>query len=266
MTIRCTILGCGASGGVPRVGGDWGACDKHNSKNRRLRCAALFEKHDGDKSTSILIDTGPDIRAQMLSAGIRKTDAVLYTHEHADHTHGIDDLRFLAYRMRNRIEVWANTRTRESLTTRFAYCFAGGGQKDYPPILVANTIHPPEPITITGDAGPIKVIPIAQDHGHIPSLGFRIGNIAYSPDISGFQDGAEELLQGLDVWIVDALRYQPHVSHFSVDQALEWIKILKPKRAILTHLNVELDYDTLCNELPAGVEPAYDGLVIDGKD
>ena len=265
MTIRCTILGCGSSGGVPRVGGDWGACDKHNPRNTRLRCAALIEQQDGSKTTSVLVDTGPDIRAQMLSSGIRTADAVLYTHEHADHTHGIDDLRFLAYRMRNRIEVWADERTRESLTRRFGYCFAGGGQKDYPPILSANTIHAPEPITVTGAAGPMLVTPIPQEHGHIPSLGFRVGNLAYSPDISGLPAGSEELLQNLDVWIVDALRYQPHVSHFNVDQALEWIARLRPKRAILTHLNVELDYDTLCNELPKGVEPAYDGMILESS-
>ena len=265
MTIRCTILGCGSSGGVPRVGGDWGACDKNNPRNRRLRCSALIEKIDGEKRTSILIDTGPDMRTQMLAAGIRKTDAVLYTHEHADHTHGIDDLRFLAYRMRSRIEVWADERTRASLTKRFDYCFAGGGQKDYPPILAANTIHPPEVITVTGDAGPMQITPIAQEHGHIPSLGFRVGNLAYSPDISGFQNGSEELLRNLDVWVVDALRYQQHISHFNVEQAVEWIGHLKPKRSVLTHLNVELDYDTLCNELPPGIEPAYDGMVLEAS-
>ncbi len=266
MTLKCTIMGCGSSGGVPRVGNDWGACDPDNAKNRRQRCSALIEKFDEKgRATILLVDTGPDLRAQMLTVNLRKTDAVLYTHDHADHTHGIDDLRFLAYRMKNRIEIWSDERTRNSLTTRFAYCFAGGGQKDYPPILRANTIHAPEPFIVTGDAGPVEVTPIPQRHGNIPSLGFRVGNLAYSPDISDLTPEAAQLLDGLDVWIVDALRYHYHPSHFNVEQALDWIKELKPKRAILTHLNVELDYETLSNELPQDIEPAYDGLVVELK-
>jgi len=263
MTVRCTILGCGSSGGVPRVGNDWGACDPGNPRNYRTRCSALVEKIDGEKRTTILMDTGPDLRAQMLSVGLRQADAVLYTHDHADHTHGIDDLRFVAYRMRSRVEVWFDARTRANVTKRFEYCFAGGGQKDYPPILNANTIEAPEPFIVTGPAGPVEVIPIPQEHGKIGSLGFRVGNLAYSPDVSGLPDEAIPLLEGLDVWIVDALRYQPHVSHFSVEQAIGWIKRLKPKRAYLTHLNVELDYDTLAAELPYGIEPAYDGLTFE---
>jgi len=263
MTIRCTILGCGASGGVPRIGHDWGACDKNNPKNRRQRCAVLIEKLDAqERVTSILVDAGPDIRAQMLMVNLKKVDALLFTHDHADHTHGIDDLRFLAYRMKTCIEVWADGVTRESLRRRFGYCFADSGGNDYPPILSANTIHAPSKFVVTGDAGPVEVTPIPQRHGKIDSLGFRIGNLAYSPDISGFHSGADELLRGLDVWIVDALRYQAHSSHFNVTQALEWVRILRPKRAVLTHLNVELDYDVLRNELPQGVEPAYDGLIL----
>lgn len=262
MTTQMTILGCGSSGGVPRVGNDWGACDPDNPRNRRLRCAALVRRYDGNKETAILIDTGPDIRAQMLTTNVRRADAVLYTHDHADHTHGIDDLRFLAYRMRARVEVWADQSTRESLRRRFGYCFAGGGQKDYPPILSANTITPGQPFTVAGPGGPIQVTPVPQLHGAISSLGFRIGNVAYSPDVGGLPDEALPLLQDLDVWIVDALRYNPHPSHFSVDLALEWIAKIKPKRAILTHLNVELDYETLRQQLPAGVEPAYDGLTV----
>ena len=264
MTLRMTILGCGSSGGVPRVGNDWGACDPDNPRNRRLRCSALIERFDGDKRTVVLVDTGPDLRTQMLSVGLRKADAVVYTHDHADHTHGIDDLRFLAYRMKRRVDVWADEHTRSSLTQRFAYCFSGGGQKDYPAILKANLITAGEPFVIAGDGGPIEVIPIPQHHGAISSLGFRVGAMAYSPDVGGLPDEALPLLSGLDVWVVDALRYNRHPSHFNVELALEWIERLRPKRAILTHLNVELDYETLRNELPAGVEPAYDGLVIEG--
>ncbi|MGI9520396.1 MAG: MBL fold metallo-hydrolase [Hyphomicrobiaceae bacterium] len=263
MSLRLTILGCGSSGGVPRVGNDWGACDASNPKNRRQRCAALIQYWNGERSTDLLVDTGPDIRAQMLAVKLRKVDAVLYTHEHADHAHGIDDLRFLAYRMRSKIDVWADVRTRQSLINRFGYCFAGGGQKDYPPILRANSITGGKSFVIVGDAGPVEVIPIPQAHGAIPSLGFRVGGIAYSPDISGLPDESIPLLEGLDVWIVDALRYQPHPSHFSVREACEWIARLKPRKAILTHLNVELDYDALNNELPDHIEPAYDGLVVE---
>ena len=175
MTLRCTILGCGSSGGVPRVGNDWGACDPSNPKNVRMRCSVLFERIDGDKRTTLLVDTGPDLRAQMLAVNLRRADAVLYTHDHADHTHGIDDLRFLAYRMRGRVEVWLDARTRANVTRRFEYCFAGGGQTDYPPILTANTIDAPTPFVVTGPAGPVQVTPVPQEHGKIESLGFRVG-------------------------------------------------------------------------------------------
>lgn len=263
MTLRCTVLGCGASGGVPRIGNDWGACDMHNPKNRRQRCAVFIEKFDPvGRTTSILIDAGPDIRAQMLMANINKVDAVLFTHDHADHTHGIDDLRFLSYRMRTVIQMWADKSTCDSLQKRFGYCFFDNNIKEYPPILEANTIYPPEPFIVTGDAGTIQVTPLPQRHGKIESLAFRIGNLAYSPDVSGFYDGVEKVLSGLDIWIVDALRYQKHPNHFNVEQALIWIKKLKPRHSILTHLNVELDYDILSRELPCNVEPAYDGLVI----
>ncbi|HFB2048602.1 MAG TPA: Phosphoribosyl 1,2-cyclic phosphate phosphodiesterase [Hyphomicrobiaceae bacterium MAG_BT-2024] len=263
MTLRCTILGCGASGGVPRIGHDWGACDQHNPKNHRRRCAALIEKLDmHGRTTSILIDAGPDIRTQMLTLSIDKVDAVLFTHDHADHTHGIDDLRFLAYRMQTIIQMWADESTCNSLRQRFGYCFDDSNVREYPPILKANSISSPEPFVVKGNAGFVQVTPILQRHGKINSLAYRIGNLAYSPDVSGFYDGVETTLSGLDVWIVDALRYRAHPNHFNVEQALEWIKILKPKRSILTHLNIELDYDTLSRELPSGVEPAYDGLTV----
>lgn len=262
MSYRLTLLGTGSSGGVPRLGNNWGACDPTNPRNRRRRCAALVERIAGRGATRLLIDTAPDLREQLLDAEVGTLDGVTFTHDHADHTHGIDDLRILAFNMRRRVDVHFDAVTGHSLKTRFGYCFEAPPGSSYPPILTPHDITPPEPFTINGAAGPIVVTPVPQLHGDQGSLGFRIGALAYSPDISGLPDGAEQLLQGLDLWVVDALRYIPHPSHFSVQQALEWIERLRPRRAILTHLHIDLDYATLKRELPPNVEPAYDGMVV----
>ena len=263
MSTRLTILGCGSSPGVPRVGGDWGVCDPSNPKNRRRRSAALIERRRAGHTTTVLVDTGPDLREQLLGADVRHIDGVLYTHEHADHTHGIDDLRMIAYLMKRRINVWMDQPTRDSVVSRFKYCFEKPAGSSYPPILTAHDIVVPEPIRIEGQGGVVEANPILQEHGDIPSLGFRIENVAYSPDISGLPAASVALLEGLDVWIVDALRYLPHPSHWSVGQTLEWVARLKPKRTILTHLHIDLDYAALKRELPAGVEPAFDGMVVE---
>ncbi len=263
MSYRLTILGCGSSGGVPRIGNDWGRCNPQNPRNRRLRCAALIERFGQGGVTTVLVDTGPDIREQLLSVRLQALDGVLYTHDHADHTHGIDDLRPLSYAMKRRVPVWFDARTRDSLVSRFSYCFATPPGGNYPPILEANDIEPPQPVRIAGRGGVIEATPVPQEHGDIPSLGFRIGRIAYSPDVSGLPETSIPLLEGLDLWIVDALRPTPHPSHFSLRQALNWIERLRPKRAILTHLTAELDYDALRRELPGHIEPAYDGMVIE---
>jgi phosphoribosyl 1,2-cyclic phosphate phosphodiesterase len=263
MSYRLTILGCGSSTGVPRVGGDWGQCNPENPKNRRRRSSALIERRTGGRTTTVLIDTGPDLREQLLSAGIRHVDGVLYTHDHADHTHGIDDLRMIAYTMKRRINVWFDAPTRDSVYSRFNYCFEKPSTQNYPPILAANDIVAGEAFHIEGEAGPVEVVPIPQEHGEIASLGFRVGNVAYSPDISGLSVASLPLLAGLDLWIVDALRYTPHPSHWTVGQAVEWVDRLKVKRAILTHLHIDLDYDALRKELPDHVEPAYDGMVVE---
>jgi len=262
MNHRLTILGCGSSGGVPRLGNDWGACDPENAKNRRLRCSALVERWGKNGRTAVLIDSGPDVREQLLAMRIAALDGVVYTHDHADHTHGIDDLRVICYRMRKRINSWADATTQASLMSRFGYCFETPDGGTYPPILTPHLIEATQPFAVSGKGGDIDLLPISQVHGDIDTLGFRVGNLAYSPDISDLSDEAAERLSGLDVWIVDALRYVPHPSHFTVKQALEWIERLRPKRAILTHLHVDLDYETLRRELPAHVEPAYDGLQI----
>lgn len=261
--LRVTILGCGSSGGVPRVGGSWGQCDPNQPRNRRRRCAVLIEQGSPAYRTSVLVDTPPDLREQLIDVRLTALDAVVYTHDHADHTHGIDDLRMVAYGMKRRIPCYMDAATKAALELRFAYCFQSPAGSSYPPILTALEAVPGAPIVVDGAGGKLSVLPVAQRHGDIMSLGIRVGAFAYSPDISGFVDGSEALLEGLDLWIVDALRQTPHPSHFSVKQALGWIERLKPKRAILTHMTPELDYDALKRDLPPGVEPAYDGMAIE---
>ncbi len=269
MSYRFTILGCGSSGGVPRIGMNWGACDPANARNRRLRCSGLVERiGTGDRAggqTAVLIDTSPDFRAQILAARLTALDGVLYTHDHADHTHGIDDLRMVTFAMKKRIDVYFDADTGASLRARFAYCFNTPDGSNYRPILNGHDIDGVSAIEIKGAGGAITALPIPQVHGDITSLGYRVSGLAYSPDISGIPEASIERLENLDVWIVDALRYTPHESHFSVKQALQWVERLKPKRTILTHMTSELDYETLRRDLPAGVEPAYDGMTIEFK-
>jgi len=214
-------------------------------------------------ATNILIDTPPDLREQLLDARISELDAVFFTHDHADHTHGIDDLRPVCFATGRRINVYADKATMTSLTQRFSYCFEKNEETGYSPILRAHELQVPQPVSIRGRGGEITLTPILQRHGSMTSLGFRIGSLGYSPDISGFPDGSVEMLQGIDVWVVDALRHTPHPSHFHVKKTLSWIERLSPKRAILTHMTTELDYDALKRELPANVEPAFDGMVIE---
>ena len=260
---RFTILGCGSSPGVPRIGGDWGACDPANPKNRRLRCSLLAQRVGQNGATNVLIDTSPDLRQQALAAGIGSLDGVLFTHPHADHIHGIDDLRGFVMNMRRRVDLFADEATMARLWEAFRYCFETPPGSEYPPLANAHAIAAGAPVKIVGQGGPLTALPISQIHGRIRSLAFRIGGLAYSPDVSDFDDEAEFRLRDLDVWIVDALRPTPHPSHLSVSQALDWIARFRPKRAILTHMHVDLDYETLRRELPPNVEPAYDGMTIE---
>lgn len=261
-SLRCTLLGTGSSGGVPRVGGDWGACDPKELKNRRRRCCILIEKQVSGGRTSVLIDTSPDLREQLLDAGVKNLDAIIYTHEHADQVHGIDDVRPLVIQRGAAIPVFMNAGTRKILTRRFDYCFEGKG--GYPPILaIQPDLCPGVRFSVSGAGGTIEFLPVDMEHGAIRCLGFRIGSFAYCNDVSGLPDDTLNALKGLRTLVIDALRYRPHPTHANLAQALQWIEVLRPERAILTNMHVDMDYATLKRELPAGVEPGFDGLVLD---
>jgi len=271
---RLTLLGTGSSGGVPRANGDWGDCDPENPRNRRRRCAALIEQAateaalaDGEAVTRIVIDTSPDFREQMLSAGVRRIDGVVMTHDHADQTHGIDDLRAFAYLQRQRIPVWMDKPTADSLTTRFSYTFQAPPGSGYPPILDLKPMPAcGETVTIDGPGGAVAIIPFDQEHGRIRSLGFRIGELAYSADINALPDDSAAMLDGIQCWVVDALRDEPHPTHFNVDDALSAIKRIGVPQAVLTNLHITLDHAALAARLPAGVRPAHDGLTIESRN
>jgi len=262
MTLNVTILGCGTSGGVPRIGNEWGACDPANPKNRRRRCALLVERQGASRVTRVLVDTPPDLREQLIDVGVGLLDGVLFTHDHADHCHGIDDLRMVAYNGRRRVDVYHDKTAGQVLRERFAYCFETPEGSEYPAVLNAHDIAPGEMVRIDGPGGVIEAMPFLQKHGQTDTLGFRFDGIAYSPDVSDFPDESLPHLEGLDLWILDALRYTGHPSHLSVEQALAWIERVKPARSVLTHMHVDLDYEILAGQLPDGIEPAFDGMVL----
>jgi len=265
MSLSFTILGCGSSMGVPRVALGWGSCDPNEPKNRRRRCSLLVERANphGHK-TRVLVDCSPDLRNQLLDAEIDWLDGVLITHEHADHTHGIDDLRPLFVHRRRRVPVYMDEPTSRAMHARFGYCFMTPPGSEYPPIASEHRLVPGQKLSIAGQGGEIEILPILQEHGDIPSLGFRFGNVAYSCDIKSLPEASLPLMEGLDVWIVDALRKAPHPSHLNLEEALGWIERVKPKRAILTNLHTDMDYATLCAELPPHVEPAFDRMSFEG--
>lgn len=262
MSYRVTILGCGSSGGVPRVGLGWGVCDPNEPRNRRRRCSILVERQGEGGVTRVLVDTTPDLHGQLTEANIEALDAVLFTHEHADHTHGIDDLRGLVMKRRARLDAFSDEATAAVLHRRFGYCFETPPGSEYPPILNDKRIHPGRVVTVKGAGGEVTASAFLLEHGAIPALGFRFGGIAYTPDVSAIPASSIPHLEGLDVWIIDALRPKPHPSHFSVDDALGWVERLKPKHAVLTNMHSDLDYAGLKAALPVGVEPAYDGMVV----
>jgi phosphoribosyl 1,2-cyclic phosphate phosphodiesterase len=252
--MKVRILGCGTSSGVPRVGGDWGACDPNEPKNRRRRVSILVEEGD----TRILVDTGPDLREQLLDAGLADVAAVLWTHDHADHCHGIDDLRQLYHARGRPVTGYARQDTLDTLRLRFAYAFEGKG--GYPPVVTANSL--PDELAIGG----LAIRTVDQPHGDVLSAGFRFEagghSIVYATDFHALTPAMLALYRGADVWIVDALRRRPHPSHGHLSQVLGWISEVRPGRAILTHMDQSMDYAGLIAELPAGVEPGYDGMEV----
>lgn len=260
--LRVTILGCGSSPGVPRLGNDWGACDPSNPRNRRMRCALLVERFSDTGRTAVLVDTGPDLREQLLTTDLKWLDGVLYTHPHADHLHGIDDLRTFAILNKRRIDTYADAGTSTRIFEAFRYCYETPEGSSYPPILTHHPLHDRQALTIEGEGGPIPVLPFEQVHGSIMSLGFRFGDLVYSSDVNDLPDSSLPSLAKTTTWIVDALRYTPHPSHFSVSEALDWSRRINPARTILTHMHIDLDYATLKDDLPDGIEPAYDGMVL----
>ena len=256
-----TILGCGSSGGVPRLGGIWGNCDPKNPKNFRKRCSLLVQRIENKSVTSVLIDTTPDMRQQLLDTNIGQLDAVIYTHEHADHLHGLDDLRMIVINMQKRLQVYASKQTKKSILGRFEYAFKTPIGSPYPPILDMNDL--PKNLQIHGPGGTIDFTTFDVEHGNILVSAIKVNNILYTPDISALKNDDE--IKNLDYWILDSLRYKPHPSHINLEEALELINRYKPKKSILTNLHVDLDYTTLLNETPDNVVPAHDGLQIKFK-
>jgi phosphoribosyl 1,2-cyclic phosphate phosphodiesterase len=264
VSLTITILGCGSSGGVPRVSMGWGECDPANPRNRRRRCSILVEQEGAGGKTVAVVDTSPDLREQLIDADVKTLDGVIFTHSHADHTHGIDDLRPMAIQLRRRIDAFVDEETATALKQRFDYIFATPPGSEYPPLVDERRIVAGHRFSVSGQGGELDVLPMRLVHGTIDALGLRFGDIAYTPDLSAIPEAAEECLQGLDVWIIDALRYKRHPAHFSLEEALQWIDRLKPRRAILTNLHTDLDYERLKREIPPHVEPAYDGMLIRG--
>ncbi len=260
-TLEVTILGCGSSGGVPRADGEWGTCDPANPKNMRSRCSLLVRKlgEGAEAETTVIVDTSPDLRLQTAQAGAKRLDAILLTHDHADQVHGIDDVRAFFIRQRSKIACHMDRVTDASMMRRFGYIFEPEG--GYPAICERRGL-PAHGVRwqVDGPSGAIPVVTFDQDHGGVRSVGYRFGDVAYSSDVVDLDEAAFAALVGLDVWIVDALRYRPHPTHAHVELTLEWIARLKPRRAILTNLHIDLDFETLTAELPPGVEVAFDGL------
>ncbi|MDB5734896.1 MAG: Phosphoribosyl 1,2-cyclic phosphodiesterase [Alphaproteobacteria bacterium] len=265
--LEVRILGCGSSGGVPRLGEgapNWGVCDPAEPKNARTRCSILVTQKSGAGETRVLVDTSPDLRAQLLAAKIGRLDGVLITHDHADQTHGMDDLRVLTLQQNGRmLDLWSDHFALDSLHHKFSYIFESQRGSGYPPIVAAHQIPEPfAPFAIDGPGGPLPVLAMGLGHGRIRSLGFRFGSLAYCPDVDALDEAAFAALSGLDCWIVDALRMTPHPSHAHLERTLSWIARVQPRRAILTNMHIDMDYETLRRDLPPGVEPAYDGMTI----
>lgn len=260
--ITATLLGCGSSGGVPRIGNIWGACDPKNPKNRRTRCSLLVET----AHVRFLIDTAPDVRTQLLRENVATVDGIAFTHDHADQSGGLDDMRAV-YQNRGEkvIPVWLYRETAETLMKRFAYCFEENAQR-YPVIFSATILESPHAIFEVAQTLHVETFPL--EHGPLTALGFKIKNptdgrtLAYMPDVHSIPPSSCATLNGVDVWIVDCLGYHPHPTHAHLDQVLEWVTLFKPTQTILTNLHITMDYETLIQKLPSNICPGFDGLKI----
>lgn len=260
-TMRFTILGCGSSGGVPRIGEVWGDCDPANPRNRRTRCSLLVERIAEGGTTRVLVDTSPDMREQLLRARVATVDAVVYTHAHADHVNGLDDIRQIVFNTHRRVPVWADAPTQEALMGRFAYAFVQPEGSSYPPICDLHSIR--GPFAIDGAGGRIGFRPFHVDHGDIEALGLRIGGVVYMPDVLSIPEAVWPELDGLDCLIVDALRRKPHPTHAHLDLTLSWIARARPRQAVLTNMHIDLDHAVVEAETPEHVSAAYDGMALD---
>lgn len=263
MSVTLTILGCGSSGGVPRVGGYWGACDPKNEKNKRRRCSLLMEQSSSPASsdvTRILVDTSPDLRMQLLDAEVASLDGVLITHPHADHTHGLDDLRPLVLAQKRRMDLYLDERSSKVLRASFSYIFETPPGSLYTPLVEERRLVEGQKVELRGAGGVLNVYPFLLQHGDIDALGFRCGAMAYTPDLKDIPEVSLPYLSNLDLWIIDSLSYHSHPSHLSLAEALNWIERLQPQRAVLTNLSPALDYEVLQQTLPKHVAPAYDGM------
>lgn len=256
--MKVTLLGCGPSTGVPAIGPDWGACDPNDPRNRRRRASLLIEC----RGKTVLVDTSPDLREQLLDAGVGRLDAVILTHAHADHLHGIDDLRSVNRLMGQAIPLYADAETLDELKRRFGYVFdpVPADGYVYKPHVIPHVINGPF------SAAGLDIAPFAQDHGFSTTLGLRIGALGYSTDVTELDDTAFATLEGVALWIVDCLRYEPHPTHSHLAKTLAWITRVRPARAVLTHMDRPLDYGELAAKLPPGAEPGRDGLVVEIAD
>ncbi len=260
--LKVTILGCGGSGGVPHLGGEgeggeWGDCDPAEPRNRRTRTSALVEGPEGQR---LLIDAGPDLRAQLLACGVARLDAVLFTHAHADHILGIDDLRQVNRVTGKALDAYGTRTTMQRLDDRFDYAFIGPTPPFfYRPALEPRRVEYNEALDLAG----LRAQVFRQDHGVMDSLGVRIGGFAYSTDVVFLPEQTLPLLEGLDTWVVGCFQKRPHKVHANLDQVLEWVSLLKPRRTVLTHMGTAMDYASLLRELPPGIEPAYDGMMLE---
>lgn len=267
-SLTLTLMGTGSSGGVPRVGHVWGNCDPDEPRNRRRRCSLLIERaqsqdNNEPEKTTVVVDTGADLREQLLSANVSSIEGVVLTHSHADHIFGLDDLRQMAINLRRPIDVWIDQPTRTQVMAAFGYCFHQAQGSSYPSFCNEKTLTAHQPFNVEGPGGAVSINTLVAEHGDINALGVRINNAVYLPDMKRISNPTSlQLLADVDVLIVDALRYNLHPSHMNLEECLAFIEMVNPARAILTNMHADIDYQGVKSELPAGVEPGYDGMQI----